>query len=71
MKEQNILKKYKVTLYYHSSLTLEVNAENEKEAVEIARDEACLRENEEIMLESLIEDDSPDIILIPLETAYS
>ena len=64
MKEQNTLKKYKVTLYYHSSLTLEVNAENEKEAVEIAKDEACLQENKEIMLENLIEDDSPDTVLI-------
>ena len=49
--------KYSVQLYYHSNATIEVDANNEQEAIEKARE----RVTDEEILESLIEDDSPDV----------
>lgn len=49
--------KYSVQLYYHSSATVEVDANNEKEAIERARE----RVTDEEILESLIEESSPDV----------
>lgn len=51
------MKKYKVQLYFHSNATLEVEANNEEEAIEKARMEVS--DNE--ILEGLIEDNSPDV----------
>jgi hypothetical protein len=48
---------YKVQLYYHSSATIEVEANNEEEAIEKARMEVT----EDEILESLIEYSSPDV----------
>ena len=51
------MKKFSVQLYYHSTATIEVEAENENEALNMARE----RVTDEEILESLIEDNSPDI----------
>lgn len=55
------MKKYKVTLYYHSSITVLVSAENEDDAILKASDEAC---NEEYNYEfnmNAQEDGAPDV----------
>lgn len=49
--------KYRVQLYFHSNASLEVEANDEEEAIEKARMEVS--DNE--ILESLIEDNSPDV----------
>lgn len=49
--------KFQVQLYYHSSATIEVDANNEQEAIEKARE----RVTDEEILESLIEESSPDV----------
>ena len=48
---------YSVQLYYHSTATIEVEASNEQEAIEKARE----RVTDEEILESLIEISSPDV----------
>lgn len=48
---------YKVQLYYHSSVTIEVKANDEEDAIEKARMEVS--DNE--ILEGLMEDSSPDV----------
>ena len=53
--------KFKVTFYYHTNVTVEVEAENEKEALFTAEDEVCKEKYNEIILDGLQEDDSPDV----------
>ena len=50
------MKKYEVTLYYHTSANVIVEAENEEEAIEKAYDEVT----DEDLLAGLQEDDDPD-----------
>lgn len=51
------MKKYEVTLYYHTSATVVVLAEDEDDAIETAYNKVS---NEEL-LEGLQEDDDPDV----------
>ena len=55
------MKRYKVRLYYHSSIEVEVSAINSKEAVETARSMAESVDAQQIVLDGLVEDDSPDV----------
>lgn len=50
-------KKYQITLYYHTSVTVEVEAENEQEA----REKAYNKVDSQELLDGLQEDDSPDV----------
>ena len=54
-------KKYRVTLYYHTNVTIEVFAENEQEAKTNAYIEAAYHTQE--LIDGLQEDSSPDIEL--------
>ena len=54
------MKKYEVTFYYHTNCTVEVEAENEKEAIDEALNVDC---NDELIC-NLQEDDDPDVTLI-------
>ena len=58
------MKKYEVTLYYHTSVAVEVEAKNEKEAIEKAYVRVSNPEWDEVLLENLSEDDEPDVELI-------
>lgn len=57
------MKKYDVTLYYHTSVVVEVEAKNEKEAIHKAHIRVCDPEWDEVLLENLSEDDEPDVEL--------
>ena len=53
------MKKYNVTLYYHTHIVVEVEADNEEEAIEAAYNAA---ENEDFqLLENLIGEGDPDV----------
>lgn len=57
------MKKYQVSLYYHTSIVVDVEAENEEAAIEAAR-QIGARDDEEIidlLLNGMEEDDSPDV----------
>lgn len=57
------MKKYQVSLYYHTSIVVDVEAENEEAAIEAARQMGA-RDDEEIidlLLNGMEEDDSPDV----------
>ena len=56
--------KYQVTFYYHTNCIVEVEAENEKEALAEAETEICCEKYNEQILEGLQEDDCPDVELI-------
>ena len=51
------MKKYKVTLYYHTMASAIVEAESEEEAIELAYDAI---ENDEL-LDNMQEDNDPDV----------
>lgn len=53
--------KFDVTFYYHTSVTVEVEAENEEEALEIAEMEVDDEKYNEQILGNLDEDNSPDV----------
>ena len=53
--------KYLVRLYYHSFIDVEVEAENETDAIDAAHCEADQDKYTDELLENLIEDDSPDV----------
>jgi hypothetical protein len=53
--------KYNVTFYYHTNCTVEVEAENETEALKKAESEVTKNEYTEQILWGLQEDDSPDV----------
>lgn len=55
------MKKYRVTLYYHTNVTIEVEAHDEEEALENATEIAYLDEYDDKLLSNLVEDDDPDI----------
>lgn len=54
-------RKFEVTLYYHTNVTVEVEADDETKAVDAAMAESCRDEYAEAILSGLQEDDSPDI----------
>ena len=56
------MKKYSVTLYYHTNIVVEVSAENEQDAIENARQMAARDDQEtiDILLGGMYEDDQPD-----------
>lgn len=56
------MKKYSVTLYYHTNIVVEVSAENEQEAIENARQMAARDDQEiiDILLGGMYEDGQPD-----------
>lgn len=53
--------KFDVTFYYHTSVTVEVEAENEEEALEIAEMEVDDEKYNEQILGNLDEDNDPDV----------
>lgn len=53
--------KFDVTFYYHTSVTVEVEAENEEEALELAEMEVDDEKYNEQILGNLDEDNSPDV----------
>lgn len=53
--------KFDVTFYYHTNVTVEVEAENEEEALEIAETEVDDEKYNEQILGNLTEDNSPDV----------
>ena len=53
-------KKFNVTLYFHTNTTVFVEAENEKEAIELARMKACEKGYTQDLLNGLQEDSAPD-----------
>lgn len=57
------MKKYDVTLYYHASVVVEVEAKNEKEAIDKAYERVSNPEWDEVLLENLSEDADPDVEL--------
>ena len=57
------MKNYNVTLYYHTNITVYVDANSAREAVEQARQYAARDDNDavEVLLGGLVEDDTPDV----------
>lgn len=55
------MSKYEVTLYYHTSVTVEVIADNEKDAITNAYIEAGDKKYDEQFLYNLEVDSSPDV----------
>ncbi len=57
------MKKYEVTLYFHTNITVLVDAENEVDAIEQARQYAARDDNDavEVLMEGLVEDNTPDV----------
>jgi hypothetical protein len=53
--------KFDVTFYYHTSVTVEVEAENEEEALELAEMEVDDEKYNEQILGNLDEDNNPDV----------
>ena len=53
--------KFNVTLYYHTNVTVEVEAENEQEALELAEMEVDDEKYNEQLLGTLDEDNNPDV----------
>mgnify|MGYP003515170281 CR=1 FL=1 len=54
-------KRYNVTFYYHTNLTVSVEAESKEEALALAESEVVKESYIPQMLEGLVEDSSPDI----------
>lgn len=52
-------KKYKVTFYYHASTSIIVDAENEEQAVELARNEEY--DIDDLLISLQEEDAEPDV----------
>ena len=61
-KKKKQTKKYDVTFYYHTNLTVTVEAENEKEALELAEWESTNECYTPQLLEGMQEDDDPDVV---------
>jgi hypothetical protein len=55
------MKKYEVTLYYHTSVTVEVEAKDEKDAIENAYAEAGKSKYDQQFLNNVQEDGGPDV----------
>ena len=61
-KKKKQMKKYDVTFYYHTNMTVTVEAENEEEALELAELESTKECYTSQLLEGMQEDDDPDVI---------
>ena len=55
-------KSYDVTFYYHTNLTVKVEAESEEEALELAEAEAMRECYTNQLLEGMQEDNDPDVV---------
>ena len=55
------MKKYEVTLYYHTSVTVEVEANNEEEAIDEAYGEVDKEEYDAQFIHNAQEDAEPDV----------
>lgn len=55
------MSKYSVTLYYHTYIDVEVEAENEKEAIETAYAEAGKSEYDQQALHNITADGDPEV----------
>ena len=55
------MKKYRVTIYFHSSVQIEVDAEGKSDAIEKAKDTVYTSEYRDLMLENIAEDDFPEV----------
>ena len=55
------MKKYEVTFYYHTNLVVVVEAEDEKQALELAQAESEKECNIPTILAGLEEDGEPDV----------
>ena len=53
--------KFNVTLYYHTNVTVEVEADNEQEALELAEMEVDDEKYNEQLLGNLDKDNDPDV----------
>lgn len=62
-----VMAKYEVTLYYHTRVTVEVEAKDETDAVEAAYVEAGKSEYDGQFLNNVQEDGDPDVELIEEE----
>lgn len=54
-------KSYSVTFYYHTNVTVRVEADSKKEALALAESEVEKESYIPQMLEGLVEDSSPDV----------
>lgn len=61
------MKKYEVTLYYHTSITVEVEAENEQDAIDEAYCEAGDSKYDGQFIHNAQEDGAPDVTEIEEE----
>lgn len=55
------MKKYRVTFYYHSNVSVDVEAETEGEAVCLAQDKVCSPIYERQILDGIEEDSNQDV----------
>ena len=62
--ENKNLKKFEVTLYYHTNVTVEVEAEDEEDAVNAAYAEVSDDKYSQEILEGLQDDSDPDVVEI-------
>lgn len=53
--------KYSVQFYYHTTVTVEVEAEDEQDAIETAYSEVCDPKYDEQLKMNLTEDGDPDV----------
>lgn len=53
------MKKYNVTLYFHTSIDIEVEANDRQQAIKCAREK--LDGNDPQIVQNMQEDDSPDV----------
>ena len=60
------MKKYRVWLYYHTSISVDVEANDEEEAIESAREIGARDDADiiELILIGMEEDNSPDVEVI-------
>lgn len=56
------MKKYEVTLYYHTSVTVEVEASTKQGAIGLAYCEAGDKKYDQVLLQNLQSDGAPDVI---------
>ena len=56
------MKLFEVTFYYHTNCTVKVEAENDREALDLAYLRVCDDKYTEQILEGLQEDDDPDVV---------
>lgn len=55
------MKKYNVTFYYHTNITVAVKAEDEDEALDIAYSEVEDSKYDKVALRNMQEDSGPDV----------